>query len=204
MSDRSVLATGPNGTYGDVRATPDAGLPGVSHVERSAWTVWLALAALLGSLLSTSQAWSGEQKIHFEIPPSRAYEALNLFAQQADIQILYPFDLVEKLQLRGLKGQYTVPGGIEKLLAGTCLKVDVSTTGNLVLTGSDNKQGIWFMRGKNCSNNGVLTAFLAGFSALVANAQDAPAQARATVLEEIVVTAQKREESLHDGAMRRK
>lgn len=198
MSDRSVLATGPNGTYGDVRATPDAGLPGVSHVERSAWTVWLALAALLGSLLSTSQAWSGEQKIHFEIPPSRAYEALNLFAQQADIQILYPFDLVEELQLKGLSGQYTVARGIKELLVGTCLEVDASTAGNLVLTASDNNRGIWFMRSQKCNRTGVFTALLAGFSALVANAEESPLQQRATVLEEVVVTAQKREESLQD------
>ncbi|MCB1677567.1 MAG: TonB-dependent receptor [Halioglobus sp.] len=44
---------------------------------------------------------------------------------------------------------------------------------------------------------GALTALLTALSAVVVNAQEAPPQ-RATVLEEIVVTAQKREESLHE------
>lgn len=198
MPDRSLLTTSLNRARGDACGKPGAErLAAISTGCRS-WTAWLAMAALFGVLLSAPGAWSGDQKIHFEIPASKAYEALNLFAQQADIEILYPFDLVKDLQLKGISGQYTTARGIEKLVAGTCLEIATSTTGNLVLTASDNNRGIWFMRSKNCSKTGLLTALLAGFSALVANAEEAPAQQRATALEEVVVTAQKREESLHD------
>ncbi len=197
MSHRSVLVTGPNRATGDQYVKSMAGLA-IHTSERSRWTLWLMMTALLGSLLSTTLAWSDDGKIHFEIPPSTAYKALNLFAQQADIQILYPFDLVKDMQLKGLSGRYSIAGGIETLVAGTCLEINASAAGNLVLTATDTNEGIWFMRSNKCSNKGVFTALLAGFTTLVANAEEAPVQQRAVILEEVVVTAQKREESLQE------
>jgi len=146
-------------------------------------------------LLSVRAASDGSERIQFEIPPSPAHQALNLFARQADIQLLYPYDLMEDLQLDGLLGRFTVEEGVKHLISGTCLELDISTQQNLIL--SANNRGFWFMKRNNCNKSSILSklsaAFVAGISASAVNAQDMPSTA---MLEEIIVTATRRSESL--------
>jgi len=147
------------------------------------------------SLLSERAPADGKEWIQFEIPPSFAHQALNLFARQADIQLLYPYDLVEDLQLEGLSGRFTVEEGIKHLISGTCLELDISTEQNLIL--SANNRGFWFMKDKKCKSTGVLSALSAALiSGVSAQSVLGQEQQPSAALEEIVVTATRRSESL--------
>ena len=133
MADLSLLSKGLNRVLGDrqIRLANKT-------IIRLPLRIIVVLTLFL-SLTGAQTAWSGDNKIYFEIPPSTAHQALNLFARQADIQLLYPYDLAEELQLEGLSGKYTVDEGIKELIAGSCLEVDISTQENLVL--STNNRG---------------------------------------------------------------
>ncbi|RLQ21113.1 TonB-dependent receptor [Seongchinamella sediminis] len=194
MSERSLVLTGLNRAPEKLCGKPQRGCRAAMLVAGPGFL----LCALTVALLGMGNAWGSEREVSFEIPPCSAHKALNLFAMQADIQILYPFDLVEGLELKGLTGRHTVARGLELLVAGTCLEVDATEDGHLMLKKNGNTRGILFMREKKCNRTGVFTALLASLSAFVANAEEAPSQQRATVLEEVLVTAQKREQSLQD------
>ena len=57
------------------------------------------------------------------------------------------------------------------------------------------------MKNNKCSKAGILSAFLASIGALSASAEESPARQRLMMLEEVVVTAQKREESLQEAPL---
>lgn len=195
MADLSLLSKGLNRVLGDrqIRLANKT-------IIRSPLRIIIVTLTLFLSLTGAQAVWSGDNEIHFEIPPTTAHQVLNLFARQADIQLLYPYDLLKGLRLEGLSGKYTVDEGIEKLIAGTCLEVDTSTQENLILNAKN--RGFWFMKNKSCKKTGAFSAIsaaiLAGVSAQSANAQSASSTPRTAALEEIIVTAQKREQNLQD------
>jgi len=57
----------------------------------------------------------------FDIPAQPAGPALNEFARQADIALIFPYDLVANDRTRALQGRYTVDRGLAVLLDGTRL-----------------------------------------------------------------------------------
>ncbi|MFA5629927.1 MAG: TonB-dependent receptor [Porticoccaceae bacterium] len=193
MNSLSLLTMGLNRALKDKQAR-STGIALIRPVR-----IDIVALTLFLSLTGVQNVWSGDATVRFEIPATRASQALNLFAHQADIQLLYPFDIIEELQLEALTGQYSVDEGIRQLVAGTCLEVDVSTKDSVIL--SANRRGFWFMKSKNCKKSSVLSAL----SAAVMSAIAAPSQAqggdetsRPMALEEIVVTAQKRSENLQE------
>lgn len=94
---------------------PCRGLNRINLLERSdqvfALIFVLLMAFMRGSLLlivvllvKISFAFGEENNINFNIPPSSADKALNLFAQQADVQLLYSYKDVANKQLNGVSG----------------------------------------------------------------------------------------------------
>ncbi|BDX06074.1 TonB-dependent receptor [Planctobacterium marinum] len=61
------------------------------------------------------------EKIHFDIPALPANKALTEFALQANITLLFPYDLAEQESSNALQGEYSIELGIVKLLEGTGL-----------------------------------------------------------------------------------
>lgn len=195
MAELSLLSKGLIRAPGDRRAR----LANKNKIGPLLPIVFFVFALLL-SLGAAQAAWCGDNKVRFQIPPSSADRALNLFALQADIQLLYPFDLIEDLRLKGLTGTYTVDEGIKRLITGTCLEVDISTENNVIL--SANNRGFWFMKNKNCKKPSVLSALsaviIASISASPASGQETPRESQGAVLEEIIVTAERRARSIQD------
>ncbi|MCC4595399.1 STN domain-containing protein [Xanthomonas campestris pv. phormiicola] len=60
-------------------------------------------------------------KIQFDIPEQVAATALNEFARQADITLIFAYDVVDGIQTRPLQGTFTVDEGLSRLLGGTPL-----------------------------------------------------------------------------------
>ncbi|MBU3022355.1 TonB-dependent receptor [Aestuariibacter sp. A3R04] len=87
------------------------------------------------SMLAAS--WSGfslaQQTFQFDINPQQADEALTEFAKQANTTLLFPIEMAERIKANGLSGTFTLKEGLQLLLAGTPLAVQIDATGMLVV-----------------------------------------------------------------------
>jgi outer membrane receptor protein involved in Fe transport len=68
-----------------------------------------------------AQAHAGGALHHFDIQSQTAASALNEFARQADITLVFSSTLVAKYQTAAVRGDFTVADGLRKLLDGTGL-----------------------------------------------------------------------------------
>lgn len=95
---------------------------------------WLALWILC---VGGATAWAAAGASTFDLPAGPAGPALSALAQQSGLQVIFRTEVGE-VPVSGLRGNYTVRGALDKLLAGTPLvaKVD-ETTGIIVVTQSD-------------------------------------------------------------------
>jgi outer membrane receptor protein involved in Fe transport len=140
-------------------------------------------------------------KYDIDIPQLTVDEALNQLAQQTGVQLLFPFDLVKTLDANPVVGRYTLVEALEILLRDTGLSGGL--TGSRVITISreaptDNEEEVMLTQTDNNSpsrRRGLIGALAAIFS-VGAGAQEAVDGS--DLLEEIIVTAQKREQSLQE------
>lgn len=65
----------------------------------------------------------------FDIPAQPAAAALNEFAKQADVTLIFSYDLVAGVRTRPLNGTFTVSDGLTRLLDGTALGYRQSVDG---------------------------------------------------------------------------
>jgi iron complex outermembrane receptor protein len=125
--------------------------------------------------------------ISFNIPQQRADLALTLFAEQANLTLIVPFDEVRDRTANRLVGEYPIEEAIDVLLHDTGLKPTFKQ--QLVLSIATDEAS-----GPEGENMNVKKTGLATFLASLFVTSGAVAQ----TLEEIIVTAQKREESAQD------
>ena len=76
---------------------------------------------LLGFGSAASAQEANEQEFEFDIPAQPAHSALTEFAEQADLTLVFPDDVVHRKTANALIGQYTLQEGVDILLAGTGL-----------------------------------------------------------------------------------
>lgn len=81
--------------------------------------LWLALLlSMLAMAACVPVDAIGKQ---FDVPAQPAGSALNEFARQADITLIFSYDLVADDRTHAMKGRYTVNNGLAALLEGTRL-----------------------------------------------------------------------------------
>ena len=68
----------------------------------------------------------------YRIPAGSMASALNSFADANGLQLLYDADVTQRLKTPGLKGAYSVPEGLDRLLSGTGLSYRLSSKRNAV------------------------------------------------------------------------
>ena len=147
-------------------------------------------------LAVTAQSAQADRKIHFNIPPQRADLSLTAFAKQARLTLIFPFDLVKTKTTNNLVGEYQIEEAIRILLRGTGLEADVSDDNQLKISVGQPLGGRQNMNDKAGKSAGILALFTSLFAAAPAVADDSTNTPN--VLEEIVVTAQKREQNLQE------
>ena len=141
-----------------------------------------------------------DEAILFDIPRQRADRALTRFAEQADLNLIFPFEEVREKTANRLVGPYPKEEAVEVLLAGTGLQPKFSDEAILIEAilnrgytsrGYTNNYSVYQAEpggGKmNVNKNAGLAAFLAAIFSISANAP-AAAQDQTEVLENIVVT----------------
>lgn len=171
--------------------------------------VGLLLAGAAVCLLCGA-AWADREKSwELDIPRQNVGTALSVLAQQTGTQLLFPYDAVTSQEANPLTGRYTLDEALEVMLRGTGLTGDVTSGGVIAIspetwaTGQD--QGGDMESEKKGVLAGLTAVVLSMFGADDATGQE-PAESVSTrgilpVLEEIIVTAQKREERLIDVPM---
>lgn len=132
------------------------------------------------------------QAVAFDIKPQPLASALDAFALQADRQILFTPEIAKGKMTRGVQGALTADAALTQLLAGTGLVSSRSADGMILVAPADAK-GASASSGPPIAPSGATQD--QSQSGLLR--QTAPTQ-RGTSLEEIIVTAQKREERLQD------
>lgn len=93
-----------------------------------------ALAAVwLVSAVWSVSAQAADRTFAFHIPAEDTARALNDFARQADIQIMFPYDVAASHQTPAISGQFTRAEVLTRLLNGTGLEVAEQSESSITL-----------------------------------------------------------------------
>ncbi len=190
--------TGPDSSIGTARRTRAGGRDegGLRLVP----ALLLLVAALLQAPIAAAQRAAASEKIPFDIPSQRADLALIEFAEQADVTFIAPFEEARQKTARRVLGRYTREEAVRILLRGTGLHYDFDDQGTLAVrsTRRPATEGDGMNNsGRNNVLSGVAAAVLSTLGSQAAVGQNAPAAGSGAV-EEVVVTATLRQQSLQD------
>ena len=159
----------------------------------------VAVLAIVFCLHSNNSAAVTDDNIPFKIPQQRADTALTLFAEQANLTLVFPFDQVKDITANRLVGNYPIDTAINILLQDTGLMPTFSN--QLVLNIAIDDKG----KSMNKNTRKTLLASMVGLFAAgglsTAAAQETESARAQGVLDEIIVTSTRRAESLNDAAL---
>ena len=162
----------------------------------------VAVLAVLFCLHSHNSFAVTDDTIPFNIPQQRADRALTQFAEQANLTLVFPFEQLKDKTANRLVGDYPIATAANLLLRNTGLTPAFSD--QLVLTIASEPKG----KSMNTTNSSKRKTVLAGLVGLFAAggmtqavAQGGEAATGQSAIDEIIVTANKREQSLQDTAM---
>ncbi len=144
------------------------------------------------------------------MPAGDLATALALLAKQSGVEMMYSSERLKGLGTAGVHGEYTAEAAAVKLLEGTNLKLRVHESGGLLISDATGSEAAWGMRQISQGVN----AHLASSGAVASSGSDSQgsesrdedakkkidssAEESGSRIQEIVVTAQKREERLQD------
>ncbi len=149
-----------------------------------------AVVMLVGTPAFASGSGPEEQEtIYFDIPQQRADISLTRFAEQANLTLIFTFEIARDKSTNRLEGEYTPAEAIVLLLEDTGLKPMFSNDGsiNVALDSGFESEEITMNNKTKASFFAILSSV---FMSPAASAED---QAPKPVLEEIVVTADRRD-----------
>jgi len=147
---------------------------------------------------------SSAPRFEFDIPAQRMVDALNELSSQSETLILFPYDLVQGLSSSAISGRFTVLQALDEMLMQSGLVGGLSEKGVLMISESETKHSSELSEGKiEMNTNKSLLAALLGVFAGAGGVQQGVAQTYSAKnphlqIEEVIITAQKRSESLQD------
>ena len=181
-------------------------------LKQHALAVALTIAFAIFSSLSTAANTALDQTrtYHLNLPEQTVAAALTSLSEQTDIQVLFPYDIATQHQSTALVGNYPLQQALSILLLNTGLHGGLTDSGVITIsqTGSNvdiNQNG----KGKRMNTNKRKTVLATmvglfaagGMSATMAQGQVGESARAQNVLDEIIITAQKREQNLQDVAL---
>ena len=148
-----------------------------------------ALATIATIALISAPSRADEAKTTFNIPAQDLGTALREFARQSNQEILFSTEIVHGKRTAGVKGAMSEVAALTKLLAGSGLVIAKSANGTTLITTPDAKEA--------SGNSGPPIAPTGAGPNETTTSAAIEAQ-RTASLEEVIVSAQKREERLQD------
>jgi outer membrane receptor protein involved in Fe transport len=163
---------------------------------------WILLAALVTGLLVSSVVGAAENRYELDIEAGTADVTLKSLAFQTGHSVIFQSDLVRSVQTKPIAGQYTVDKALDALLTDTELSWGLTPGGVITITLAPPKTevaGAGDMQNKQQGSQffkNLAAAIAVAFAANNVTAQEASEEPK--VLEEVIVSALKREQSLMD------
>lgn len=142
----------------------------------------LVVSFLILPLAATAKETRRIGVISFVIPQERADLSLTRFAEQANLTLIFPFDIVEKKTTNRLVGSYSITDGLKILLADTGLKAKVERGGQLSIYTDDVREEEDSMFNKNKLASAIILATAS------LGAQGGTDKDDSIAIEEVVVT----------------
>jgi iron complex outermembrane receptor protein len=99
----------------------------------------LCATAIIGALATQSSA-SAAEPAKFKIPAQSMQTALALFARQSGVQLLFPYDQVGGLHAQSVNGKMAPDVALQRLIAGSGLKVTLNNKDVIALSLSNPAQ----------------------------------------------------------------
>ena len=172
----------------------------------------LCIVVALGMIALNANALDPQARYHFRIEQGTLGTAMDAFVKLTNVQLLYPHELAHMTGVNPVNGVHTINEALGILLRGTDFSGDLTDGGVIVISLRQNTllkdQEKTMERGRN--NKRTLLATLIAFFATGAVTQGVMAQdvnndgqtaKKQNQIDEIIVTAQKREERLIDVPM---
>ena len=159
-----------------------------------------------GDSVSRSAArYDNSNRYAIRIPTQNAAKALTALAEQTHALFLFPYDSAESRSTNAVNGTYTLIEALHKLLKNSGLASDLSTNGVIEIYVSDNAghklEGNVEMNTKKNILASTIAFFVGAGGVSQGYAAENTEAEVSWLLEEVVVTATKRETSLQDTAM---
>ena len=154
---------------------------------------FVVTTALFLSVFTQITPVFAETPVRFDIPENSADKGLRLYAEQAGRQVLFPYDLMRKKTTNAVAGMYKADEALDILLSETGLGVFSSSKGTLTIMTLDKVEEYSKMKDTKKRWGGLTV-----LASLFVTSNAVSTHASATTLEEVVVTAQKREQNLQD------
>ena len=160
--------------------------------------VRIAACLLAGSVLASAggaQAQVAGPVCNLRITQTTLGPALGALAEQCGVPLLFPYELARTGGVHPVRGRRTIPEALKIMLRGTSLTGELTASGVITISRS-------VYNGEKDMTRTTRTGLLAGASALVMSLigtnQVQAADAKPAVIEEVIVTATKRAESVQD------
>lgn len=178
-------------------------------LQKTFWATFVLMLGMGFSLVGAAKTGQA-QEYEFNIPRQNVGAALNELARQAGaLPLLFPFDAVQSVSSNPVVGIYTVSNALEILLQDTGLTGGLTEGGVITisqLASKDEGNGMNENEVVKTRDNKLSTFFLTLFGALGAGntmGQDVSSRSADELgyLEEIIVTANKREQDIQSIAM---
>jgi iron complex outermembrane receptor protein len=170
--------------------------------NKTGWvrSAMIASAISLGCILTAPASHADQRADVYDISigDTSLAQALLALSRQTGVQLLFPYDMAEKIRVTPLSGRFTFEDSLSALLKGTGLSGGLVRDGVVRISpAQSNDQG-----GSDVSPK-AKASILSGVSAFVFGAFSAPSYAQAAEegvsgRQVIVVTAQRREQDLQD------
>ena len=140
------------------------------------------------------------------VPSMNAVEAFRQLSEQTSTEFLFPYDLAESRTTQAVVGRHTVLDALDIMLRDTGLASGLSEKGAITIFLSDSAfDSLEGRRNMNSQRKILLASTIAFFVGAVlcggVAQEDVVSEELDWLLEEVVVTANKREQSLQDTAM---
>ena len=170
-----------------------------------ATTVLIMACGSYGSAYGLGANATDSTRYTFDIPSLKVEEALSQLAKQTGHQLLFSYALVNSHNSTAVKGEHSLTSALQQLLQNTPLTGNLTERGVILVTDTRALHNLEKGRGNMniTTKKSLLATFVAVFGAGAVSsgvvAQDGnDAATGQTQLDEIIVTAQKREQNLKD------
>lgn len=149
------------------------------------------------------------QEFQLDIPAQPLIQSLNALSNQTETLVLFPYDLVETRRAKAVKGFYTIESALNILLHRTSLMGRFSDKGVLVISVGDTNANKDLTRGEMMNTKRKLLAssmalFLGSGGVGYLNAAEMDKSSDGASfqdIDEVIVTASRRSQSIQDVAM---